>query len=329
MPDAAVITPVPDADVAGIRAFNRFYTKVIGVLGERLSHTEFSLTDARVLFELAQTDPRPRPVADVRTALDLDAGYLSRIVNRFTAAGLVERERSADDGRRVTLRLTAAGRDAFASLDRAAADEVRRLVAPLGDGGRRRLLRSMGAIEAALGAGGEADGAGEASPRRPGAGRNVVLRAPAPGDLGWILQRHGEVYAAEQGWNGEFEQMCAGILAGLVDGEHADRTAVWIAEVDGERAGSIACGRDDDDTARLRLLLVEPWARGLGVGGRLVDTCLAFARGAGYRRIALFTMAVLADARRIYERVGFTLDEEEKAPHFGLELVHQEWSRDL
>ncbi|HLM64482.1 MAG TPA: helix-turn-helix domain-containing GNAT family N-acetyltransferase [Acidimicrobiales bacterium] len=330
------VDEVPDATVGSIRSFNRFYTRLIGVLDERLASSRFSLTDARVLFELAQADPEPRQVGDVRRALGLDAGYLSRIVNRFDADGLVERLRSPGDGRRVALRLTAAGREVFGQLDRQAADQVRALVGGLDAERRRRLVGAMGTIQgtfaptptaAGVGAGPAAAVAGSGA--HGDRGRGFVLRAPEPGDLGWVVQRHGALYAVEYGWDAEFEGLCARIVAGYLDGHDPARERAWIAEVDGERAGSVVCARDDDQTARLRLLLVEPWARGLGIGARLVDECLRFARRAGYGRITLFTCDVLVDARRIYQRAGFTLDAAHPERSFGHDLVHQNWSRDL
>jgi DNA-binding MarR family transcriptional regulator/GNAT superfamily N-acetyltransferase len=309
---ATTADPAPD-EVAAVRAFNRFYTGLIGVLGEGIVDSPYSLTEARVLFELAQVDVTE--VVDLRTRLQLDAGYLSRIVARFEADGLLERSRSPEDGRRVVLRLTGEGRAAFESIDRSSAGEIGALLDRLDAPGRRRLLGAMRTIESLF-----AD---------PPAIGSYVLRPPEPGDLGWIVERHGALYAAEYGWNDEFEAFVAGTVASYREGRDPAREAVWIAEVDGERAGCVGCVRDDDETARLRWLLVEPSARGAGIGARLVDECLRFARRSGYRRITLWTYDVLADARRIYERAGFTLDDQRPEHAFGHDLTQQNWSRPL
>ena len=300
-------------DVAAVRAFNRFYTGLIGVLGEGIVDSPYSLTEARVLFELAQADTTE--VVDLRSRLQLDAGYLSRIVARFESEGVVERSRSPEDGRRVVLRLTGDGRAAFAAIDRSSAGEIAALLDRLDAPGRRRLLGAMRTIEGLF-----------AAPSAPG---SYVLRPPDPGDLGWIVERHGALYDAECGWNDEFEAFVAGTVAAYVANRDPAREAVWIAEVDGERAGCVGCVRDDDETARLRWLLVEPSARGGGIGARLVDECLRFARRSGYRRITLWTYDVLADARRIYERAGFTLDDQRPEHAFGHDLTQQNWSRPL
>jgi DNA-binding MarR family transcriptional regulator/GNAT superfamily N-acetyltransferase len=297
------------ADIAAVRAFNRFYTRLIGVLGEGIADTRYSLTEARVLFELARGDLTE--VAELRERLRLDAGYLSRIVARFEDEGLVRRERSPQDGRRVVLRLTDEGREAFADVDGRATVEIDSLLAGLDAVGRRRLLAAMRTIEGLFTA---------ADPVVA-----YVLRPPEPGDLGWIVERHGTLYAAEYGWNAEFEAFVADTVAAYARHHDPAREAVWIAEVDGERVGCVGCVRDDDETARLRWLLVEPTARGGGIGARLVDECLRFARRSGYRRITLWTYDVLVDARRIYERAGFTLVDEEPHRSFGHDLVGQNW----
>ncbi len=305
----------PADEVAAVRAFNRFYTRLIGVLGEGIADSPHSLAEARVLFELARAEQIE--VVDLRDWLGLDAGYLSRIVARFERDGLVRRERSPHDGRRLVLGLTSEGRDAFAALDRQATAEIEALLAGLDAAGRRHLLAAMRTIE------------GLFAPRPGGPVTSYVLRPPEPGDLGWIVERHGALYAAEYGWDDEFEAWVAQTVADYRRTRDQAREAVWIAEVDGERAGCVGCVRDDDETARLRWLLVEPSARGAGVGARLVDECLRFARRSGYRRITLWTYDVLADARRIYERAGFTLDDQRPERAFGHDLVQQNWSREL
>jgi DNA-binding MarR family transcriptional regulator/predicted GNAT family acetyltransferase len=311
---ATLTEPGTTADeVAAVRAFNRFYTRLIGVLEEGVLDSPYSLTEARVLFELAQDELSE--VVGLRSRLQLDAGYLSRIVARFESDGLVERSRSPEDARRVVLRLTDEGRAAFASIDRSSAAEIAALLTRLDAPGRRRLLAAMRTIESLF------------ADEQPVS--SYVLRSPEPGDLGWIVERHGARYAAEYGWNDEFEAFVAGSIASYAAGHDPRREAVWIAEVDGERAGCVGCVRDDDDTARLRWLLVEPSARGAGIGARLVDECLRFARRSGYRRITLWTYDALADARRIYERAGFTLDNQRPEHAFGHDLTQQNWSRPL
>lgn len=321
------LTRVDPAEIAAVRSFNRFYTHLIGVLGEGVAASDHSLAEARVLFELAQAEATE--VSDLRGRLQLDGGYLSRIVARFESAGLICRERSAQDGRRVVLRLTDAGRADVAALDRGSAAEIRSLLDPLEPARRRRVLAAMGTIEAAFGPGGPGGPGGAGGPAGAEPARSYVLRPPEPGDLGWIVERHGARYAAEYGWNDEFEAFVAATVADYARDRDPSREAAWIAEMDGERVGCVGCVRDDDETARLRWLLVEPAARGAGVGGRLVDECLRFARRAGYRRMTLWTYDVLADARRIYERAGFTLDEQQPERAFGHDLTQQNWSRPL
>ena len=298
--------------VAEVREFNRFYTATIGVLGDGLLRTPYSLTEARVIFELAQRDETE--VAELRRTLELDAGYVSRILARFAADGLVDRGRSATDGRRQVIRLTGAGRDAYRLLDERSRAEIQRLLDGLPAADQRRLLQAMSTIRGLL--------------SRSGA-PEVVLREPRPGDLGWVVARHGELYADEYGWDAGFEALVAGIIADFTRAHDPARERAWLAEVDGERVGCVFCVRDDESTARLRVLLVEPDARGLGVGGRLVAECVRFARSAGYRRMVLLTYDVLAAARRIYQRAGFTLVNAQPVHHFGHDLVEQEWALDL
>jgi DNA-binding MarR family transcriptional regulator/N-acetylglutamate synthase-like GNAT family acetyltransferase len=299
--------------ITRVRAFNRFYTNVIGVLGEGLLDSPYSLTEARLIFELAQRDTTE--VIALRRDLDIDAGYLSRILARFEADGLITRARSATDGRRQVIRLTAAGRAAYGMLDERSAGEVRGLLTPLTDERRRRLIAAMDTIEEVL-----------ADVRPP---RSPVLRPLRPGDLGWVVHRHGVLYAAEYGWDASFEALVARVVADYVDNGDTRRENAWIAEVAGEPAGCVFCVRRDDTTAQLRLLLVEPSCRGLGIGTRLVDECLSFARLAGYKSIMLWTNDVLGDARRVYERAGFRLTEQGEHHSFGHDLVEQIWARDL
>jgi DNA-binding MarR family transcriptional regulator/predicted N-acetyltransferase YhbS len=300
--------------VEDVRGFNRFYTRVLGLLRPDLAGSSFGLTEARVLFELAHRDDVA--VSELRRDLDLDAGYLSRILSGFSTSGLVAREKSAADGRRQVVRLTADGQRAFAELDQLQADAIATMLAPLDEGQRAELVTSMGRIRRTLGD----------EPHW----RGLVLRPPAPGDLGWVVERHGYRYAAEYGWDTTFEALVARIVADFAERDDSKREAAWIAELDGERVGCVFCtAADAKDTARLRLLIVEPSARGAGVGTRLVDECLLFARRAGYRRITLWTNDVLVAARRIYERAGFRCDRREPHHSFGHDLVGEYWSRDL
>jgi len=300
--------------VNDVREFNRFYTRVLGLLQPDLAGSAFGLTEARVLFELAHHEDVA--VSELRRDLDLDAGYLSRILSGFTASGLVVREKSAADGRRQTIRLTAEGWRAFDDLDRLQAGAIDSLLAPLDDGQRAQLVGLMRQIRRML----------SREPQRTG----LVLRPPAPGDLGWVIERHGARYAAEYGWDSTFEALVAHIVADFAERGDTPREAAWIAELDGDRVGCVFCtAADAEDTAQLRLLLVEPSARGAGVGTRLVDECLRFARRSGYTRITLWTNDVLVAARRIYERAGFRCDRREPHHSFGRDLVGEYWSRDL
>jgi DNA-binding MarR family transcriptional regulator/GNAT superfamily N-acetyltransferase len=302
--------------VVAVRAFNRFYTTHLGLLRDDLLGTAYTLTEARILFELAQADRTE--VTALRQALRLDAGYLSRVLRRFESDGLVTRERSGDDARRQVVGLTPAGREAYATLDSRSAEQVASLLDRLDGEQVRRLLGAMDTIRGLL----------DGGPRPAG----YVIRPLAPGDLGWVVHRHGVRYAEEYGWDATFEALVARIVADYGDaaaGPGAARQAGWIAEVDGEPVGCVFCMRRDDTTAQLRLLLVEPAVRGLGIGGRLVDECLRFARRAGYRDIMLWTNDVLHAARRIYERAGFELEREGRHHSFGHDLVEQVWRRTL
>jgi DNA-binding MarR family transcriptional regulator/GNAT superfamily N-acetyltransferase len=300
--------------VDDVRGFNRFYTRVLGLLRPGLAGSAFGLTEARVLFELAHRDDVG--VSELRRDLDLDAGYLSRILSGFTASGLATREKSEVDGRRQVVRLTEEGRRAFDELDRLQAGAIDSLLAPLDDAQRTQLVGAMGQIRRML----------SSEPHRAG----LVLRSPEPGDLGWVVERHGARYAAEYGWDATFEALVARVVADFAERRDTRREAAWIAELDGERVGCVFCtAADAEHTAQLRLLLVEPSARGAGVGTRLVDECLRFAKRSGYARITLWTNDVLVAARRIYERAGFHCDRREPHHSFGRELVGEYWSRDL
>lgn len=303
--------------VDDVRGFNRFYTRMLGLLRPDLAGSAFGLTEARVLFELAQTDPQDGvAVSDLRRELDLDAGYLSRILTGFSNADMVTREQAADDGRRQVVRLTARGRRSFAELDTLQAKAIEELLGALDETERHELVTSMNRIRRVF------DG-----DSRPA---SVVLRSPEPGDLGWVVERHGARYAAEFGWDAAFEALVARIVADFAERRDTVREAAWIAEVDGRRSGCVFCtATDDPQTAQLRLLLVEPSARGLGIGARLVDECVRFAKRSGHNRITLWTNDVLRSARRIYERAGFRLDRSEPHHSFGHDLVGEFWSKDL
>jgi DNA-binding MarR family transcriptional regulator/GNAT superfamily N-acetyltransferase len=311
---ATAIEPGVGQDrVAAVRAFNRFYTARIGVLRDGLLRTPHSLTEARVLYELGQREVTE--VADLRRELDIDAGFLSRLLARLQRNSLVARERSDHDARRQHVRLTDEGRAAFAELDRRSADEIASVLDALSEEEQTRLVASMDAVRDVL------------THAPPTAG--FVLRSPRPGDLGWIVQRHGALYAQQFGWDESFEALVAQIVAEYARDHDPRREAAWIAEVDGEPAGCVLCVRREEDVAQLRLLLVDPRARGRGIGGRLIEECLRFAQRAGYTRITLWTNDVLHEARRLYERSGFELVE--SAPHhsFGHDLVEQTWARPL
>jgi DNA-binding MarR family transcriptional regulator/GNAT superfamily N-acetyltransferase len=299
--------------VAAVRRFDRFYTDVVGALRSGLLDSPYNLTEARVLYELAQ---RPTTsAAELRRQLDVDASYLSRILRRFTADGLTRTTAAADDGRRRDIRLTTRGRETFAELNRRSDDRAHRFLDVLGESDRQRLLAAMETIQNVLGG----------HPRAALA----VIRAPRPGDLGWVIRANAEVYAQEFGWDASYEALVSRIVSDYASGHDPARESAWIAEIDGEPVGCVLCVRHDDATAQLRLLLVEPSARGLGLGGRLIDECLRFARRAGYSRIRLWTNSVLTDARRGYERAGFTLVSSEPHRSFGHDLIGQIWELDL
>jgi DNA-binding MarR family transcriptional regulator/GNAT superfamily N-acetyltransferase len=305
---------VPAERIAAVRAFSRFFTTVIGILDEGLLHSPYSLTEARVVFELAQADRTE--VVRLRRALGLDPGYLSRMLTRFESDGLVVRERSDSDARRQVIGLTAAGREVFAMLDSRSTDQVAALLAGLSEADQRRVVESMATVRTILGAQSRDSG--------------FVVRSLRPGDLGWVVHRHGVLYAEEYGWDESFEALVARVVADYVEHFDPRRANAWIAEVAGQPVGSVFCvSGDDNATAKLRLLLVEPTARGMGIGARLVDECIGFARSAGYRTLTLWTNDVLVTARRIYQRAGFELVTEERHHSFGHDLIGQYWSLDL
>ncbi len=303
-----------DHRIASVRRFNRFYTQKIGVLEEGLLQSPFSLTEARVLYELAH---RERPGAsELARELHLDPGYLSRILRSFRRQGLIDRARAAGDARRSHLSLTTEGETAFAPLDKRSRDEIAALLAPLTESAQRRLIAAMRSIEQLL----DPVAAEEEA---------FVLRPPQPGDIGWVAARHGALYAAEYAFDARFEALVAEIAAAFVTHLDPQRERCWIAEKNGEPVGSVFLVKDTDSIAKLRVLLVEPAARGLGIGHRLVEECVGFARAAGYRKITLWTQSVLTAARRIYQEAGFELVRTEPHHSFGHDLVGEYWERAL
>ena len=303
-------TSVSAAHVKAVRRFNRFYTQRIGVLDPYLG-SEFSLTEVRVLYELAHRD---QPTAtELGRDLALDAGYLSRILRRFEAQGWMARTASPADARQSLLQLTEAGHQAFAPLQQRSRDEAAALLAPLARPAQQQLTQALATVQRLL--------APDASP----APHNVVLRDPQPGDMGWVVQQHGEVYAREYGWDSTFEALVAEIVAGYVRQYQPGWERCWIAEVDGERVGSVFVVRKSKTVAQLRLLILTPQARGLGLGARLTDECLAFARSKGYKKMVLWTNSCLDSARTLYARRGFKLVNSEPYTGFGKDLVGETW----
>lgn len=303
------MTSADPSHVATVREFSRFYTRRLGTLDEGLLETPWTLTEARVIFELAQAPSTD--MAALRTTLAIDSGYLSRLLAKFDAAGLIRRTASATDARRQSLSLTAAGRKLFRTLDERSNRQVAQLLEPLAAPARESLVGAMRTVMRGL----------DERPRPA----IVELRGLRPGDLGWVVQRHGEIYAREYGWTMDFEALVARIVADYLEQHRPGREYAWVAEVDGRRAGCVLCVRKDDETAQLRVLLVEAWARGHGLGARLVDECIRFARECGYRKLMLWTSDVLASARRIYLAAGFELVSEERHHSFGKDLVGQCW----
>ena len=302
------------ARIDAVRRFNRFWTRRIGVLREGLLHTPYTLTEARVLLEISH---RANPTAtDLSRELGLDPGYLSRLLGRLEERGLVERVSSEADGRRRVLSLTSAGGEAFSLLDSRSREEVGEMLVGLSEGEQRCLLEAMRTVEAVLD-GGAARGFKYSEP--------FYLRPPEHGDMGWVVQRHGVLYNREYGWNERFEALVARIVADFVEGYDASRERCWIAEMSGKNVGCVFVVKESEIVAKLRLLLVEPEARSLGLGTRLVDECIRFARGCGYKKLVLWTNSVLGAARHVYEEKGFELVEEGEHHSFGKDLVGQNW----
>lgn len=294
-----------------IRHFNRFYTRRIGVLQDHLLGSAFSLTEMRVLYELASHGAAR--ALDLRTELGLNAGYLSRVIATLEGQGLLERTPHPDDARSQLLALTAHGRQTFQPFEEASRREVLAMLAPLSQAQQLALVNAMDRVQQLLGA----------------RSAEVVLRDPQPGDMGLVVHKQARLYALEYGWNNEFEALLADIVATYLRTFDAASDRCWIAEQQGEMVGSVFVVRHDATTAKLRMLYVDASTRGLGVGRRLVDEAIGFARTAGYSRMLLWTNKVLLDAVRLYERAGFALVEEEEHHSFGSDQISQVWALDL
>ncbi|HVA64568.1 MAG TPA: helix-turn-helix domain-containing GNAT family N-acetyltransferase [Terriglobales bacterium] len=309
----ATPTPASAVPVSALRGFSRFYTQRIGALEAGLLGSPLPLPAARVLYEIAHR--QPVTAAALAAALDLDPGYLSRMLAELGRQRLLQRKRSLHDRRQVLLALSPLGRRQFAQLDRGANRQAVELLRPLAPGQQRQLAQSLRTAQALLG--GEPTAAAAPAPIR--------LRHPRPGDLGWVVYRQGALYAQEYGWNTDFEALAAHIAADFLDHHDPRCERGWIAERNREILGSVFLVRHSAKVAKLRLLYVEPTARGQKLGRRLVAACLAFARRAGYRQVTLWTMSVLTSARRIYEAAGFQLTKEEPTRSFGKRLTSQNW----
>ena len=296
--------------IDAVRRFNRFFTRRIGVLREGLLHTPFSLAEARIVFEIAHRDNLT--ASDLSRELGLDPGYLSRILARLEQQGLIDKVRSETDARRRLLSLTPEGEHAFSLLDYRSREEVAEMLGELSEGDQRRLLEAMQTIEGVL-----AKGFKFSEP--------FFLRTHEPGDMGWVVHRHGVLYAREYGWDERFEALVAQIVADFINNFDPVKERCWIAEMGGENVGCVFVVKASDTVAKLRLLLVEPKARGLGLGTRLVEECIRFARSRGYKTLTLWTNSVLDAARHIYEEKGFRLVEEEEHHSFSKDLVGQNW----
>ena len=310
---------VQDAEqqIAAVRRFNRYYTRQIGVLRKTFLDSPYSLGEARVLYEIAIN--HSPTASEIARSLDLDAGYLSRVLRNFERRGLIRKRASPNDGRQSHLTLTPRGRKSFMPLDARSQRDTAAMLGKLAPAEQARLIAAMTAIETLL----------EGQIQEPKPQRRYTLRAPRPGDFGWIIKRNAELYAQDYGWVAPFEGVCAQIVADFVNKFDATLERGWIAEIDGENVGSLMLANDGDGVARLRLLSVEPRARGLGIGARLVDEAIRFARSAGYRKIALWTHSVLTAARHIYQGAGFKPMRSEEHQSWGQPVVSEHWDLDL
>lgn len=305
-----MLTETLEGRVNTVRRFNRFFTRQIGVLREGLLHSPYSLTEARILYELAHRDAVIATV--LCRELGLDAGYLSRILSHLEQQELIEKVRSEGDGRQRLLRLTQKGEQAFALLDQRSNNEVAEMLNDLGEEDQQRLLQAMNAIENILNKGLKFS-------------EPFILRQHESGDMGWVVHRHGVLYRQEYGWDEHFEALVAQIVADFINNYRPARERCWIAEMEGEIVGSVFVVQSSETVAKLRLLLVEPRARGLGLGTRLVEECIRFARRCGYQKMMLWTNSVLVEARHIYQKTGFKLIASEEHHSFGHDLVGETW----
>ena len=305
------------ARIAAVRRFNRYYTRQIGVLRKTFLDSPYSLGEARVLYEIASCGaPTAR---DISRSLDLDPGYLSRVLRNFEKRGLIRKRTSAKDGRQSHLTLTPRGRKSFTPLDARSQRATAAMLAKLAPADQARLIAAMTTIETLL----------EGQIQNLAHQRQYILRPPRPGDFGWIVKRNAELYAQDYGWLEPFEVVCAQIVADFVNKYDESRERGWIAEIDGENVGAVMLANDGDGVARFRLLFVEPEARGFGIGVRLVDEAIRFARGAGYRKITLWTHSVLTAARHIYQSAGFKLMRSEEHRSWGEPVVSEHWDLEL
>ena len=303
-----------DQRVGAVRRFNRFWTRRIGVLREGYLESPFSLTEVRVLYELARSEETT--ASELGKEFGLDAGYLSRILRGFEGRDLISKKPSITDGRRSLLRLTEEGQETFASLDARSREDVGAMLGALSAAEQDRLIGAMRTVEELLGA-------------QPEAKVPYLLRPHEPGDMGWVVHRHGILYAREYGWDERFEALVARIVADFVDNFDPAKERCWIAESDHAVLGCVFIVKESDTVAKLRLLLVEPEARGLGLGTRLIEECVRFARSRGYEKLTLWTNSVLDAARHIYAEKGFEIVEEEEHHSFGKNLVGQNWELKL
>ena len=307
-----------EQQIAAVRRFNRYYTRQIGVLRKTFLDSPYSLGEARVLYEIASR--RAPTASEIASSLDLDAGYLSRVLRNFEKRGLIRRQTSPKDGRQSHLTLTARGQKSFTPLDARSQRDTAAMLAKLKPADRARLIVAMAAIETLLG------GRGHDVPPPQ---RHYTLRPPRPGDFGWIVKRHAELYAQEYCWIEPFEGVCAQIVADFANNNDPTRERCWIAEMDGENVGCIFLVKETATLARIRLLLVDPKARGLGLGARLTEECIAFARRAGYKKITLWTHSVLTAARHIYQNAGFKLMRSEKRVSWSQPVISEHWDLEL
>jgi len=296
--------------ISAVRRFNRFFTRKIGMLGEGLLHSPYSLTEARIIFELANRSNLT--ASDLCNELGLDAGYSSRILNKLEQQNLIEKTRSDDDGRQRLISLTTEGQNAFSLLDNRSSGEISEMLSELNESDRVCLIEAMHTIEGIL----------DHSFKYP---EPFYLRHHETGDMGWVIHQHGLLYSQEYGWDESFEALVAQICADFINNYDPQKERCWIVEMQGERVGSIFCVKASEDVAKLRLLSVVPKARGLGLGTRLVKECIRFAKRSGYKKLTLWTNDVLVEAMKIYEKNGFKLVEEEHHHSFGHDLVGQNW----